>query len=172
MAFQITINKANEYVFSTEILSFRQIDQLKTAFGWLNGKFPVNKGFKLTIHRFPRPMKPITRDQFQQALGAGDWRVVLDLFILDEELEAFRETKEEMELDESQRNFKATPGKDPLTAMYAYKDGRIILQYGEDQKRFLIPGDTQFEADDLPTAERECYRVYLRLTDQAPLSED
>ncbi|GGA92814.1 hypothetical protein [Puia dinghuensis] len=172
MAFQISINKGDQHILSTEIISFRQIDQLKTAFGWLNGKFPANNGFELLIHRFPRYMPPVNREDLRKACIVGDWRVILDLFILEEELEAFRATKQVLELDDSETNFQPSSGKDPLTGRYGYQNGRMVLQFGEQQLRFLIPGDTQFEADDLPTAERECYRLYLRLTDKAPLSED
>jgi hypothetical protein len=172
MAFQISIHKDDRHLFATETFFFRQIDQLQHAFGWLNVKFPENKGFELKIHRFPRCMPAISREDFRKCCLANDWRALLDLFILEEELDAFRSTKRLLDLDDYEQDTENDPESDTLKAMYGYQNDMVILQYGQEQPRFIVPGDTLFEATDLAIAERECYRLFLRITDRAALNED
>jgi hypothetical protein len=171
MACQISISKNDRHLFSTEIISFRHIQHFQTVFGILNVKFPENKGFNLQIHRFPRHMPAISREDFRKACLPNSWRAALDCFILDEELDAFRATREPLDLDDADQVPESTSEADTLKAIFRYQNEIVILQYGDHPPRYFVPGDTLFESDDLATAEKECYRVFLRINDNVPFEE-
>lgn len=170
MACEISISKKGQHLFSTEIFPFRRIDHFQRVFELLNTKFPENKGFDLEIRRFPHHMPAISREDFRTACGKDNWRDILDLFILEEELETFRASKRLLDFDEGDAPENSSEA-DTLKAMFGYEDQMVILQYGEGKPRFIVPGDTFFETEDLATAEKECYRLLLRITDRVPLEE-